>query len=220
MENNNIGFAVVEPEYLPPLTLNDAIETLLESIGTHQISLATNYVKLGILLLQAKKDKKYGNHTSFPRYLGYVGERIKRQRSQIYAYVGIAERLLPAVSEANLEQMGISKASELAKYVKCTGLKSIAPKLLELALDGTQTVERLQAEVQQELHIKPDEKGKWRNWGGGYLTDSEQEEYDTAYTIGRNKLLPSVETPEHVVRKEIMLMWAREFISSNPEEVE
>lgn len=194
--------------------INADIENLLDSISNHELRLATSYVRLGLLLLRAQKTRYFGGYVSFAQYLGYIEERIGRARSQIYAYVGVAERLAPYISEANLERMGISRAQELVRYVKHSGL-AVPSHLLLDALDPKIKLGKLHTNVSEALHEKGEVKGSWwEPFAGAYFLPDEKAEVQQAIELAKG-MNPS-DTPDHVQRKEILLAWAREFVSSNP----
>lgn len=211
--------AILEPEYLEvfaPEDTNSDIEALLDSISNHELRLATSYVRLGVLLLKAQNTRSWNGYPSFAQYLGYIENRIGRARSQIYAYVSVAEHLLPHVSESDLEKMGISRASELARFVKQSG-RGVPSHLLAAALDTKQfKIDKLHTEVLEELHERGEVRGKWHDplGGGFYATDEEMKEIKLALDSARN--MNPTDQPEHVQRKEIFLALCREFISSNP----
>lgn len=217
----SIELAILEPEYLDVFaepSLSSDIESLLDQIGSHELKLATSYVQLGILLLRAEQEKFWGGRESYARYLGYIAGRINRARSQMYAYVDVAKRLLPFVSKQDLEHMGISRAQELTRYVKQSGLK-VPQHLLEAALDDSKKISQLHVEVLQALNEKGETVGVWFDpFGGGfYATDEEKKEIRQAMDRAKSALDAASDAAEHIVRKEIVLAFAREFLSSNPQ---
>ena len=220
----NTELAVIESEYLDPFNEDEQsqveanIEIILDSISKHEISLSTSYVQLGLLLLQAQKGRYWRGYSSFARYLGYIEERIGRARSQIYAYVCVAERLTPYISNANLEKMGISKAQELVRYVKQSGL-SVPQNLLTDALDPKVKLGKLHINVSEALHVKGEVRGTWYEpLGGFYALPDEKKEIQQAFDKARQVDPPiSSDLPDHVQRLEIILRLCREFVSSYPE---
>ena len=202
--------------------VREEIEGLLDSIQAHQIRLATNYVQLGAAMLKAQDRKLWidWEFRSWGSFVVYVCKKIGRERSQLYAVVSTTQLLLSSVSENDLNAIGISKAQELARFVKQSG-RSVPDSLLELAKNETTTVEQLHAAVLEELHEKGESKGKWHEFGGFYCTTDEWKEIEQARRAAMAVDPPIPDTdPDHVIRREVVLKWAREFVSSYPEVLE
>jgi hypothetical protein len=206
--------AVLEPEYI---TLSTDIENLVEMIKRHELSLATGYVRLGRLLreVQLTKEWRKWGFGSFGQYVDFIREKIDRSRASIYGAVSTVDRLLPSVSEEDMERMGASRAAELAAFVKKSGRK-VPPKLLEAALDGRKKLSELHVEIMVELHDKSQFFVVWfEPLGGSYYEKDEKEEVLLAIKTAKNMAAFAKGVPEHVQNKEIMLMFVREFLSSN-----
>jgi hypothetical protein len=136
----------------------------------------------------------------------------------VYAIISVAEKLLPSVCESDLDAMGISRAQELARFVKQSGRK-VTPRLLLMALDNSRTIEELHSAVLEELQEKGEVKGKWwAPFAGSYYTPEEKLEIQQAMSAARNVLGLGVEVPDHQAHKLILLAFAQEFQSSNPME--
>jgi hypothetical protein len=215
--------AVIEPEYIDPFDepdLQTEIDTLLFGIRNQELTLATSFARLGHRLHRVQAEKKWVDwgYASFGKYIDFVRERINRGRSQIYAILSCAERLLPSVSESDLDHMGISRAQELARFVKQSGRK-VPEGLLLLALDNSRTIEELHSAVLEELHEKAEAKGSWfAPVGGSYYLPEEKLEVQQAMSAARNVLGLGSEIPDHQAHKLILLAFAQEFVSSNPME--
>lgn len=214
--------AVIEPAEIDFFTeessIGSDIEALLDSISKHELKLSVSYIRLGMLLLRAQKTRYFNGYPSLAQYFGYIGERIGRARSQIYAYLSAAERLLPYISESDLEKMGISRAQELVRYVKQSGL-GVPDHLLVAALDPDVKLDKLHINVSEALHLKGEVKGTWYEpILGFYVEPGEKAEIQAAIDLARNSDPSIASLPDHQQRKEIMLMFAREFMSSNPTE--
>ncbi len=203
--------------------VREEIEGLLDSIQAHQIRLATNYVQLGTAMLKAQDRKLWidWEFRSWGSFVVYVCKKIGRERSQLYAVVSTTQLLLSSVSENDLNAIGISKAQELARFVKQSG-RSVPDSLLELAKNETTTVEQLHAAVLEELHEKGEERGKWWDyWGGSYFLPDEKQEVLDAMRVARLTDPPISDTdPDHTQRKAILLKFAREFAGTYAHEVE
>lgn len=220
--------SAIEPEYVDVFdepdpveadTVKSDIEALLASIKNHELRLATSHARLGRQLLRVQHDKLWvpWGFPSFGSYIDSIRQRIDRGRASIYACIGVAERLLPSVCESDLDSMGISRAQELARFVKQSGRK-VTPHLLELALDNSRTIEELHSAVLEELHERCDPKGNWYDFGGFYILPDEKKEIEQAIGLAKNVLGIANDVPEHQARKLILLAFAQEFLSSNPVE--
>jgi hypothetical protein len=196
------------------------IDDTLQRISDHQWTLGKAYVRLGCLSLEVRENKYWSSwgYPSFGSFVDSIKDRLDRGRSTVYATISVAERLLPHVLEADLERMGISRAQELARFVKQSGRK-VTPRLLLMALDDSRTIEELHSAVLEELQEKGEVKGKWwAPFAGSYYTPEEKLEVQQAMSAARNVLGLGVEVPDHQAHKLILLAFAQEFQSSNPME--
>jgi hypothetical protein len=220
----NHELAIIEPEYVDVFDepddsdgLRKEIDSILLSIRNQELTLATSHARLGWKLLKVQKQQhwKQWGFESFGKYIDSVKTYIHRGRASIYNCISVAEKLLPSISEKDLDHMGISRAQELARFVKQSG-RSVPEHLLNLALDDSKRIEELHVAVLEELHEKQDPKGSWHDVGGFYALPEEKKELEQAYNHAKNMLQLGSDAPEHQVRKEIILAWARDFVSTNP----
>lgn len=218
------------------ITLKDQIDGLLEAISEDELRLATSYARLGRLLCEVGETEKWRDwgFESFGKYIQFIGNRIHRERSQIYAAITAAKNLLPLVSETDLETVGISKAIDLQKFVKQSGrnpalvMITLSPEerlafkfgtdeisLLEFAKHPEVSGKRLHAAVLEALHEKGEVKGTWFDLGGFYATAEEKKEILNAMSVARSvePVIPDTD-PEHVQRKAIFLRFAQEFVGT------
>lgn len=211
-----------EADQLEADTLSRDMDKTLEAIKGGELRLATSYAHLGSLLLKIQSRKHWitWGYESWGKYIDYVRERLGRSRAQVYNVLSVAERLLPSISEVHLEQMGISKAQELARFVKQSG-RVVPQHLLEKAIDPKVAITELHVDVLEELHEKHDPKGQWFSFGGAYLLVEEKKEIQQAIELAK-RVDPPIphDQPEHIQIKEVFLRWAREFYSSNIAEFE
>lgn len=198
------------------------MEHTIDSIRSGELKLATSYAKLGSLLLRVKARQFWltWGYKSFGQYIDDLRGKIGRQRSQLYNVVSVAERLLPSVSESDLEKIGITRANELSRWAKYSG-KRVSQELLDIALDPTKSVEDLHVAVLEKLNQKGESKGTWWDWGGCYLESDERKEVNQAIELAKNTE-PEVDRnlPDHCQRREVILRFAREYYSSNIGEVQ
>lgn len=207
---------VLSPVQAGASVIRQEIDTLLLSIREHETRLTSGYAQLGSALVRVQENHYWRDwgYASWGSYIDFVCRQIGRRRAQAYNIFSTAQRLLPSVSEDDLTIVGISKAMELSRFVKQSGLR-VPQHLLDLAKLEDTTVEQLHAAVLEELHEKCDEKGKWWPEWGFYVLPEEKQEILDAVRLTM-KIEPSI-TPEqhdHVIRKEVVLLWAREFQST------
>jgi len=197
--------------------LSTGIDSVLETIAESHKSLSSNCIALGSLLKKVR-DKQYWrlyNHPTFGSYIDSVMEKTGRGRTQIYAYISTVEKLGKYVPEEKLLEMGISKASELAKLMGKTGAPP-TPELVATASDESVTLAELKASIFETTNIKDDfEKGTYYDFGGAYLTAGEKDEFDRAFeTACQIDPVISKEFSDTARKKEVLLRWVREFLAT------
>lgn len=231
------------PVYLEPLNKEAAsklavdMDALLDQISAHEIKLARSYARLGGLLREVKLQQywiAYG-YDRFSSYLEFIRGKIGRERSQVYAILQVAESLLPLLTEGQLEEVGITKAHELRRFVEQGGsLQSGFPdpsmefqegdasrpliRIMDYASDPKVTSKQLRVKINELLHIHEDSQGWWYDPGGFYATPDERKEIDQFWSFGRTVLSLGTETPEHVWKHEVFMAAVRECVSSWAEE--
>jgi len=189
------------------------ITTTVESIRSGELKLAMSWVHLGSLLLKAQTRKHWitWGYESFGKLIDDLRGKLDRQRSYLYNVVDVSERLLPSMSEEDLEKIGISKANQLARYCKQSGLP-VPKDLLDVAFNETTSVEDLHVAVLEALNEKGEVKGNWWSFDGFYLLPDEKSEILQAVELAKRVDPPIPATlPDHEQRKQVMLKFAREF---------
>jgi hypothetical protein len=231
------GVITTEPEILAPLgtaaakVVEEKIDALLSSINTHELGLASSYARLGALLQEVRTEgywMAYG-FSKFSDYLESIRKKIRRKRSQMYAIIGVAETLLPVMSEEKLEEVGITKAYELRRLVKegrRPSLQILDPdndtddlsktiSIEDFAARRSTTAARLRVVVNEALHIKEEPHGPWMELGGFYAWSDEKEEIDQFWELGKKILGKGADRDsEHEVRKGIFLAAVRECLGT------
>lgn len=195
---------------------NEQIDQLASLIQTQERTVSSSWVRLGSLAHKVRQKKYwqvYGHH-SFGAFVASLEPKIKRKRSQVYLCITVVETLGSQISENELEEMGISRANELKKYVKQSG-KLVPGTLLQTALDPEKDVDNLRAEVADALHKSPDEKGKWYDFGGFYVSNDEKLLIDDTVDLAKttDPVIPH-DIPEHAQKKEVMLRFCMEYQST------
>lgn len=196
------------------------VDALINAIKTGEASLVKDYARLGSVLLHIRQKKLWlllddGAYKSFPTYIDTIKTKIEKGRTQLYAAISTAERLLPFIDEAQLAEMGISKATTLASYVKQTG---VAPsvELVAKATDSGVGVEDFRMICYAAQNAAPPEPGQWMDMGGCYFTAGEREEWMRACKVAMITDPPiAVDLRDHMKKKEIFLRFAREYLSTH-----
>ena len=225
-------------EILPPLDTAAAlqkqteIDSLLDQICAHELRLSHSYARLGSLLREVKV-QQYWISLGFDRFSSYleqVRQKIDRRRSQVYAILSVAETLLPHISEAKLEEIGITKAHELRRLVNNGGNASCLIsepdiefeegmdsrpmiQLLDYAARPKVTAAQLRVQVNELLHCNEAPQGFWYDLGGFYALPDEKKEIEQFWATGK-KVLQITSESEHEVRKEVFLAGIRESFST------
>lgn len=195
---------------------NEQIDQLAGLIKTQERTISSSWVKLGGLAHKVRQKKYwsvYGYH-SFGAFVASLEPKVNRKRSQVYLCVGVVETLGSQISDDDLQEMGITAAHELEKYAKESG-KLVSQELIDFALDPEKDVEELRAEIATTLHKSPTEKGRWYEFGGFFVSDEERKLIEDAAETAKNidPVIPH-DIAEHAQRKEVMLRWCMEFLST------
>ncbi len=239
---------MTDAEYLVPLNKEAAlqkraeIDELLGQISAHELKLARGYARLGSMIREVKVNQywiTYG-YNRFTEYLEVIREKIGRERSQMYGYLSVAESLLPALTEGQLEEIGYSKAQELRRlvnqggsldaYVSTPILLDVAQgefgsqmadvenlttiRIKDYAADPKVTAKQLRVKINEILHVTEYSQGLWLDLPGFYATSDERKEITDFWNLGRKSLGLTTETPDHEVHKQVFLAAVRESMGS------
>lgn len=111
------------------------IDRRILALATAQVSFARAKVELGILLQEVRaKDYWKDEYGSYDQYIMSRSRMFDLQRTQLYAYAGLARDLLPEIGAEKLAEMGFEKAKMLGKVKQLTGsLPSI--EIMDMAAD-------------------------------------------------------------------------------------
>lgn len=192
------------------------IESLLDSIHAQSTGLESNYARLGSLLLRIRNERywlQWGHH-SFGAYLKSIRGRLGTGRTQLYQVISVAETLLPLVGEADLAEIGKSKAIELRRIVTATG-KRPSDELIAQAKNPDTTLETIRALAFGEMHGEPPPNGTYYTLGGIYVSPEERDEIKRAIDVAKrtDPVVPN-DLPEWAQTKEVLLRFAREYYST------
>ncbi len=203
--------------------LRAAIYGQLGETVVKETELDHSYARLGHLLA-AFKAGEYWRGLAYPNFDAFMlelRERFNRGRSQLYAYLSVAEKLLPLMSADDLDSMGISKAQEIKRAVCGVPGRKLTTEIIAAALNPKTTGKELRAVLAEAYNITDDNrpKGAWFDFGGAYLSSEERKLFVDTVKMTTALLGLKKETPEHIQRREILLAWASEFMGTHAVEV-
>ena len=167
--------------------IKQRLDTTLDEIQQSQDVLEKNFAQLGNDLLKIQRKKYwilYGNFRSYNDWQASIEPRVRKGRSQLYSIKTIAEKLLPFTEEADIVEMGVSKASALAAAIKQSGGKAPPDKLLNEAKDPDITVEKLGQLIADNYGLRDElEIGIWYALGGLFFSPEEKAEWLRALKV-------------------------------------
>jgi hypothetical protein len=206
--------------------LKENLDIVLNEIQSSQKKLDSDFVKLGTMLAEVQTKKywlEYG-FKSYNKFIESVEGKVDKGRSRLYACAAIATQLLPVMSEEELSQVGISKASALASQVKKTG-KAPSDDLLSKAKDSKVSVEQFKEELGNHFGGRDEfEKGVYFDLGGVFFSPEERAEFERGVETAC-KADPPLEylvnwhdaaAPQ---KKEILWRWVATFLADQEAEV-
>lgn len=206
-----------------PTELREAIYTQLEGLSTAEVTLDHGYARLGGLLAEFKRIEAWRTlgYGSFDQFMSELHTRFNRQRSQVYAYCGVAEKLLPYVSANDLDNMGISKAQEIKRALSGGTGRKVTEEVLAAALNPKVTIKELRAILAVTFSITDDNrpKGTWFDFDGCFFEPDERKFFVDAVKMTTALLGLKPNVPAHIQRKEIFMAWAAEFTGTHSVEV-
>ena len=206
--------------------LRQDIYDQLGQIGKAENSLEHSYVRLGAMLCAFKAGEYWRDlasmdgviYPNFDAFMLELRDHFQKGRTQLWSYLGVAEKLLPLVSAEKLDAMGISKALELQRVVK-RGQK-LTPEAVAEAVAPETTIKQLRASLAEMYQIVDDRPtGTWFDFDGAFFTSEEKKEFEDAVRVTVMLLGLKKEIPAHIQRKEIFLAWAREFLGTHSADV-
>jgi len=196
------------------------VETLVSKLAAAEGQLEKGYAHLAFLLRDVSENRYWdGSFKSFGEFLSQLSERYNLGKSQLYNYLSAARELNGAVTEEQLNTMGISKALALREAKNATGV--IPENVLTAALDPKVTVKDIKKLLfDAGVLVKP-EDGTWIDLDFScYVTEEEKREINDAANAARHMDPPIDEkSKEFMQRKEILLRFAREFLAEYADQI-
>lgn len=188
-------------------------DDLLGLIHGQEESLGRNFVRLASIVYQVQQTKAWidWGHKSFNDYLTAIGDQIDRKRGQIYNMLATV-RLLPSLSETDLLDLGVTKASVLKDYARDMK-KQPPPQLVEYAKNPATSVEDLRAQVYTKTHGEPPEGQKY--YKIAYVaTPGQQETIQKGFSLAAKMAKFPEDLAEHSKTAATLEVIMQEFIGT------
>lgn len=201
--------------------LRDQIEQEAASISSSEAKLSSQYAKFASMLVMFKLNEGWrGTHTSLNSYILDLSRRYGRSTQQLYAYITVAEHLLPSIGEEGMNLLGIGKASELVRASRRTK-KPITKELIAEVSKPEVTVAQVRAITHQAFELGGElPKGKFVDIGGFFADEEEHRTFVDAVKVSMKLLNIDKALPEVIQRKKIILFWAQEILGTYQAEVD
>ena len=196
------------------------VETLVKKLVAAENTLEQGYAKLAFLLEDVAENRYWhGTYESFGDFVTHISTTFNIGKSQLYNYRSAARDLEGAVTQEQMDTMGISKALALREARNNTG--DVPQNVIEAALDPKTSVKDIKKLLFDAGQITKPEDGTWMDLDFScYVTDSEKQEIQDAANAARHLDPPIQESlPPFVQRKEILLRFAREFLAAYADSV-
>ena len=201
--------------------IREQLEDTLSAVKVHEVALESGYVELGKVLLRVRQKRYwviYG-HKSWTEYIESMHDKIGR--FQLFRYIGVVETLGSQFSDAELSQIGISKAATIRGLMLAKPDSPLPEKVREAALDPKSTTEDLRKVVFEETNVDQGHPGTFRDLEGFYATDEEWALIQRAFNVAKRTDPPIPnDLPKWAQLKEILTRMAADFLASFEAEVE
>ncbi len=219
---------IEKSEVLPPLDkkgaeqLHEQILALINKTVKNESELDKGYIALArmVFIIQSKNYWTVLGYGSWRDYFNFLQEKFGKGRTSLYGYIGTVRALQEHVTDNDMLDMGVTRASELKKAVQLSGV-SPSDDLIKHALNKKLTLPEFREKVYKEYNITDhNEKGEWYDLSGVYFTKDEREEFEKAVKITKQQDPPVSNTlPKHSQFKEVLQRWIAEFLGTyNTEE--
>lgn len=197
------------------------VDILVARLAAAEDNLEHGYAQLGFLLTEIS-EKSYwrGQHESFGQYVAELSEKFNRGRTQLYNYFSTVRELKDHVSETQLTEMGITKASELRRAVKSSGVGP-SQEIISAAADPKTTVADVRKLLfdAKQIPAEDAEKSQWLDLEASfYVTADEKLIIQEAIKLAeRTDPIIQKDIKQSARMKEIILRFAIEYANSHGE---
>ena len=184
----------------------------LTAAALNETILEKSWMQIGQSLLELRESEEWraAGFDSFAKFMMHLRDEYKRGKTQLWNYLTVAETLLPTLGPLALETIGISKAIELKRAFKKTG-KPIPAAIIADAKNPAISASDIRKALGNAFNIAPDEKSKWYDLDGFFMTAEEREEFKETINLTKAELELSNATPDHVRRKAVFFAWMQEY---------
>jgi hypothetical protein len=191
------------------------VEELATKLGAAEGLLEAGYAQFAQALLDVQKNRYWQNEfESWGAYFAHVCEKFKLGSRQLYHKVATVKELDGVVDLSALTEMGITKASVLAKTVR--GFGTLPEGIIEQAKNPETTAKELKKAIAEALHQPEIPDDDWLDLEYAfYVTPEEREEIREAEKIARAIDPPiSNSLKDFQQRKEVLIRFVREFLAT------
>lgn len=220
---------IVEQDTQKPNRLQIELTKLLTDINSQEAKTDRDFLKLGVMLDQVRGRKLWSDwgYEGYNAFIKSLAEKYQYAgRTKLYNCARIAEQLLEVADPADVEQMGISKASKLSSAIKKADGKKPSDSLLQKAIDPKVTAPELDVLIAGEYEFKNEfESGTWVDLSGCFMTIEESEEFNRCIRVACliDPVLPVLEkwndNKASHLRKDVLFRLVREFLATYEAEV-
>jgi len=204
-------------------TIFEQIDSLINRLLSKEGELDHGYAKLGLLLVEVSEQELWreAGFKSFDTYLSTLIEKYHKGRTQMYCYFTSVREMKPYLTEGQMNDMGISKLSELKKATLKLGFPP-NNEVIEIAVDPKKTVSDVRKAIAQNHQLTVEEQqGTWFDLGGFFVTPEEKlvirEAFEAAW---RCDPVIQKSVKNEIRTKEGLIRMAMEFLSTHGDAVE
>lgn len=194
------------------------IDVLISQLLAGEATLDHGYAKLGHMLIEMQDNKYWTHlgHESFGEYINALHTKFNKGRTQLYHYASTVRGLQSFVTQEQLTEMGIAKASELAKSAKRNGGLPPAQEIIDQATNSDVTAATLRKMLFEADNTGESPKGTWLDQEGFYVESDERLVIQSAdeAALRTDPMVPN-DAPDWVRRKEARLRQAMEYLSTH-----
>jgi hypothetical protein len=220
---------VVEKDTQKPQRLQIELTKLLTDINSQEAKTDRDFLKLGVMLDQVRGRKLWSDwgYEGYNAFIKSLAEKYQYAgRTKLYNCARIAEQLLEVADPADVEQMGISKASKLSSAIKKADGKKPSDSLLQAAKDINVTAAQLDTAIASEYEFKNEfESGTWVDLSGCFMNEAEREEWERAIRVACQDDPPIQlldrwnDNKAAHLRKEILWRWTASYLAEKEPDV-
>jgi len=204
-------------------TIFEQIDSLINRLLSKEGELDHGYAKLGLLLVEVSEQELWreAGFKSFETYLSTLIEKYHKGRTQMFAFFTSVREMKPYLTEEQMNDMGITKLSELKKATKKLGFPPNTA-VMDVAMDPRSTVSDVRKAIAQNHQFTEEEqKGTWLDLGGFFVTPEEKLVITEAFSAAwRTDPVVQRSVKNEIRTKEGIIRMAMEYLSVHGEAAE